>query len=273
MLTVGKQISGKRTCLKILEVAVHLNILQLQINCILFILDYLPEVNKDDLGTLPVEVLIRIVEHPAAVMSHNNNVEKNEEELFHLIWDKIKFLSDDQKSKYAPKVLKAIHLPVAFEHFKFFLLREVGHIPEARNLIMKTGEEKDVSETQEWYLKRVKQRAWMKLRTRREPIKVNGITVHIYSECVLIVGFPLFIYEILSKQGKKLLYYVGSPWAIEHMTLPFKLKVELKLDSTFLLVNIYHSGVVDRMPVRRSARLVDRVQIKAYPCYCNDIVL
>ena len=265
-----KTFTNLQNCVKLLEVAFQLNILQLQKNCILFIVDYLPEVNKDDLSTLPVELLIEIIQHPAAAISHNDDVEKNEEQLFHLSLNKIKCLPEEQKNKYIPKVLKAIHLPVTFEHFKFFLLREFGHISEAKDLIMKAGEETDVSETREWYLKRVTQVTSVKLKKHSKPIEVDGIMVSTYSECVLITGLPFFVYATSPNEGEKE-YHVGSPWAIEHLELPYKMKVELKFDSKYIPVNIYYNGVVDKYPVRKNGQLFGCIKIRAFPCNCRHV--
>ena len=258
-----KTFTNLQNCVKLLEAAFQLNILQLQKNCILFIVDHLPEVNKDDLSALLVELLIEIIQHPAAAMSYDDD-EKNEEQLFHLSWDKIKSLPEEQKNKYIPKVLKAIHLPFTFEHFKFFLLREVGHIPDARDLIMKAGEKRHASETREWYLKRVTEVTWVKLKKPGKTIEVDGIVVNKYSQCVLIKGFPFFVYATSPSKGEKE-YHVGSPWAIEHLGLPYKMKVELKFDSKYIPVNTYNNGVVDKFPVRKSGPLFGCIKLRLIP--------
>ena len=146
-----------------------------------------------------------------------------------------------------------------FQIFLFFLLRRVGHLPEARDLILQIGEEKDVSETREWYLERShKGDVSLPLFKCGEPtgvkdlkcetaIEVNGVSIDEYSECVLISGFPFFFY---SKEDK---YHVESPVAIEHLGLPYKVTVEMgdAYYDHWKLLNTYHNGVVTRRSLHK----------------------
>ena len=123
-----KYFTDLQNCAKLLEAAVQMNINKLRKNCILFILDHLPEVNKDDLSVLPAEPLLEIIKHPAAAVDDRDSAE-NEEKLFYLIYAKVKSCPQDYKNEFVVKVLKAVHLPQTDKHFLFFLLKEFGHIP------------------------------------------------------------------------------------------------------------------------------------------------
>ena len=65
-----KRFTNSENCVKLLEVADQLNIIQLRENCFLFIVDHLSKINIDDLSALPVDVLLEIIKHPAAVLHH-----------------------------------------------------------------------------------------------------------------------------------------------------------------------------------------------------------
>ena len=162
---------------------------------------------------------------------------ESEKQMFHLIWDRVKCFSEEQKIEWIPKVLKVIHLPVTDKCFLFFLLREFRHIQEASDLIMKAGEEIDVAETREWYLAHFLDGAYVNLYkcgeptgsselTCTKPIEVNGATSHQYSSCVLIKGFPFFVI-VTSPNENETEYYVESPVAIEHLGLPYRVVVDI----------------------------------------------
>ena len=200
-----KTFTNVHNCFKLLEAAVQIDINPLKKYCVLFIVDYLSKVNKNDLSALPDELLLEIVQHPAAQMVYDN-VAESEKQLFHLIWGKVKCFPEEKKAEWIPKVLKAIHLPVTSKDFLFFLLREVGHISEARDLTMKAGEDIKVSERREWYLKRFKNEVLVPLfkcgETSEEhglrcdkPIDVNSRISDEYSECVLIKGSTQFLHQ------------------------------------------------------------------------------
>ena len=247
-----KQFTDVKTCLKLLEAAFQMDIIQLRKNCILFIVDHLPEVNQDDLSALPVEPLLEIIQHPAAMIDIEDSAE-NEEKLFHLIWTKVQSCPPERKNEFVLKVLKAIHLPVTGKYFLFFLLSEVDDIREARDLIMKAGKMIDPKETREWYLRRFHNSLTIMVLIWDNPLQVNGITTDEYSMCVLIKGFPFFIYVTSAGENKSEKdYHVESPVAIEHLGLPYEVIVQLKLypDSEWVTVNTYRNGIVDKCPIR-----------------------
>ena len=146
-----KTFTNTENCVGLLEAAFRLDISQLKKDYVLFVIDHQWFLNviKGRLSALPVELLLDIIRHPAAVLDKEDSAE-SEKQMFHLIWDKVKVFPEDEKTKCIPKILKAVHLPLTDKHFLFFLLREFGHIPEARDLIMKAGDETlfkhDVSE-------------------------------------------------------------------------------------------------------------------------------
>ena len=246
-----KYFTNLQNCVKLLEAAIEMNINKLRKNCTLFILDHLPEMNKDDLSELPAELLLEIIQHPAAVLDDRDSAE-SEEKLFHLIYNKVKSCSQDQKNEFVIKVLKAIHLPLTDKHFLFFLLKEFVHIPEARDLIIKAGEKIDPSEKREWYLPRGNSIGVMSTFVRYKEIEVNGVATHEYSECILIKGFPFFVFAISISEDERE-YHVESPVAIEHLGLPYKVIVQFSMFRDYFqwtTVNVYHNGVVDKFPVQ-----------------------
>ena len=247
-----KMFTNVQNCVKLLEVSDQLHLNQVRTNCFVFTVGHLAKVRKDELSDLPVDLLLEIIQHPAAQMVYGDPAE-SEKQLFHLIWNKIKSTSEETQIKYIPKVLKAVHLPVTDTLFLFFLLKEFEHIPKARDLIIKADETIDHRETREWYLRRYTGDVWFSIGGTSTPIVVNGITSNEYSTCALIKGFPFFIY-VASNQKKKE-YHVESPVAIEQLGLPHKVIVEMQNgQSQWVPVNTYHNGVVDKRPIDGSCK-------------------
>ena len=237
-----KAFTNTENCVSLLETAFRLDINQLIKVFVQFVVDHpwILDTGKGRLSPLPVDVLIQIVQHPAAVLDKADSSE-SEKQLFHLIWKKVQVFPEVEKTKYIPKILRAVHLPVTDKHFLFFLLREFGHIPEARDLIMKAGEEIDPTETREWYLERHLINAHVKVRCQREKDK-NGYFK--YSTCVLIKGFPFYVYVSYSGHAFQEEYlHVESPVAIEHLGLPYEVIVFLRLDpqSEWISAKTYHN--------------------------------
>ena len=98
-----KSFTNVQNCLKLLKAAIHMNLNQWKKYCVLFIVDHLPEVNKDDLSAFPVELLLEIIQHPAAVMVIGDAAE-SEKQLFHLIWNQVKCFSEEEKTEWIPRV-------------------------------------------------------------------------------------------------------------------------------------------------------------------------
>ena len=255
-----KKFINLKNCLKLFEMVSQLNINQLRRNCLLFLVDKIEEVNTKD---IPVEALLEIIQHPAAVIVKNlNTFGDREKHLFHLVWDRVKYFPEQKKTALIPKILKAVHLPLTDKHFLFFLLSKFEHIPGAKELIMKAGEEVHPSETREWYFGRSSDVARCMVYEHDKRVQINGIGVYEYSTCVLIKGFPFFIYVTSPFENEKE-YHVDSPVAIENLGLQCRVIVMLKLDGEYVRVNTYHNGVVDRFPVRRNAQLwKDDIHIK-----------
>ena len=211
-----KKCINTKNCVKLFERLSDLGINQLTKSSLLFIVDHLDKVNKDELFALPVDVLLDIIQHPAASMC--DDVAESEKQMFYLIWNKMKFFTQKKKDELILKVLKAIHLPRLDRAFLFKLLREIGHIRKARELIADAGEDINASETREWYLLRFRDACKVKLSKYGKPIEVNGITTDEYSACVLIKGFSFFIYAASpNEDGDENGYHVESPIAIEYL--------------------------------------------------------
>ena len=161
------------------------------------------------------------------------------------IYGKVKSLPKEQKNDLVVRILKAIHLPQTDKHFLFFLLKEFGDIPEARDLIMSAGEKLHPSEKREWYLRRAQLSVQMTISVQDKLIEVNGGITNEYSECALIKGFPFFIYIKSTSEGEKE-YHVESPVAIEHLGLPYRVIVHFRQNEyRWLAANVYHNGMVD----------------------------
>ena len=240
--------------MKLFEVSIQLHINEVRANCFVFIVDHLSEVNRDDLCALPVELLLEVIQHPAAVMDPDDAAE-SEKQMFYLIWNKMESTPEETKMEYVPKILKAIHLPVTDSIFLFFLLKLFAHIPEARELIIEADKKVDLPETREWYLERRDDGVWMMTNTQVKPMKINEIRTKEYSRCVLIKGFPFYIYMTSSCNDEfEQEYHVESPWAIEHLGLPYKVVVEIEKEneSEVIPVNTYHNGVVHKRPFDES---------------------
>ena len=245
-----KNYTDAQNCVNLLKVAVQMDINQLRRNFFLFIVENLPEVNKDDLSALPPDLILEIIQHPAAMMCYGD-YEESEKQLFHLIWNRIKCHPEETKTIYIPKVLRAIHLPKTDTKFLFFLLKEFGHIPEVRELIIEAGKEIDASETREWYLIRSNRSAWVMLEKHNKLIEVNGITTDEYSECILLKGFPFFVYAIVPHSSRKK-FHVESPVAIEHLGYPYQAILQIQKNKEWISVNTYHNGVVDKSTMDES---------------------
>ena len=73
---------------QLVDMACHLDMNQLRKNCVLFTVDHLQNVNKDDLSSLPVDVLLGIAQHPATVIM--TGFAENEKHMFHVLCDRVK---------------------------------------------------------------------------------------------------------------------------------------------------------------------------------------
>ena len=56
-----KKFTNVKNCVKLFEMVSDLGVIELRKNCLLFIVDKLPAVNKDDLSALPIDLLIEVV--------------------------------------------------------------------------------------------------------------------------------------------------------------------------------------------------------------------
>ena len=235
------------------EVVSDLGVNQLRKMCYLYIVDHLPKLNKDDLSALPVELLLEICQHPAAVISWS------EKEMLQLLWNKVKPFRQQKKNECIIKILEAVHLPEIKDEFLLSLLTEVRHIPRAKELIADTRKETPLSETREWYLLRCRNACLMEpKKCGDKPIEVKGITVREYSCCILIEGFPFFMYATSANGGNnEKEYYADSPWPIERMGLSYKVILKILVrKGGWVSVTTYYNGVVDKRPVDKSDRSI-----------------
>ena len=94
-----KAFTNTENCVSLLETAFRLDINQLIKVFVQFVVDHpwFLDTGKCRLSPLPVDVLIQIVQHPAAVLDKADSAE-SEKQLFHLIWKKSPGLSRSRKN-------------------------------------------------------------------------------------------------------------------------------------------------------------------------------
>ena len=196
-----RQFTTVYNCARILQFALNYDINQLKESTKLYIIDHIKNIYEVNLEfhELPVDLMMDVVQHPAAVICPSSPVE-NEKQLFALLWRKISRLPEDQQKEYIPKILKSVHLPVVGEDYLALLEKKVGHIEgiedviEAASMARKTV---DARESREWYLPRHKSsNIELNLIERDTPLQIDDKkydTKH-YSSRVLINGVSLVAY-------------------------------------------------------------------------------
>ena len=222
------------TCTRVLLFAGHFQILKLRTQTLLYIVDHLPEIEKDDLSALPVDFLLEIIQHPAAVINQNHDsmydpVEdktmydpvENEHQLLCLALCKINTLEHHQKSELIPKFLKAVHLPLMSLTFLNSLQEQLDEFAGTSDLITEAIKTIHVLEYREWYLPRYKEKKYLKMSSQENAINVNGKRSNHYSPCFLLNGIPFFVYGF-SENGENI-FTIESP--LLKLNLPYDFEV------------------------------------------------
>ena len=185
-----------KNCVKVLTLSYEKNFGHLVESAANFIVENLEKVAKNlDFGDLPVEMMLQLVKHPAAVIIDKNAAE-NEKKLFMLVWDKIKY-TDSQKEKYMADLLEAIHLPQMDRETFGYIETNAGEIPKVKEIIAKAKNPVEVTEIREWYLPRYRSKGTVSIKENAVDLTPDKTlaTKH-YSQSILIQGVPWIIYII-----------------------------------------------------------------------------
>ena len=244
-------------CTKILEFAVKYSLMKLRKYTILYMADNLQKihVNNLDFAHLPLDFVFELVQHPRTTICED--VAENEKRLFMLLWNRVSSLQDSEQTEYFPKILKAVHLPVLEADFLNQIEKKVEHLEEAKNLVEEARKTVDVKETREWYLPRYGSSGPLTLEKHSAPLTVNEKEYTFYSSCVLIKGFPWYLYgeqKIESYRSGKPEYnykiFLESPIVIENLNLQQTL---LAGTSRYSLQNKYCENKAEKRSVENSS--------------------
>ena len=150
-----RQFTNVHNCARILQFALNYDINQLKESTKLYIIDHIKPVSEVNLefNELPADLMIDMVQHPAAVICTGNPAE-NEKQLFALLWRKIASLPEEAQTEYIPKLLKAVHLPVIRDDYLKLIEKKVSHVEGTRDVLEEARKTVDWGESREWYLPR-----------------------------------------------------------------------------------------------------------------------
>ena len=144
-----------------------------------------------DSGDLPVEVMLLLVKHPAAVI--DKNAAENEKKLFMLVWDKIK-LTKSEKEKYMADLLRAIHLPQVDRETLGYIATHADEIPEIKGIIVRAKNPVGTTEIREWYLPRNRSKGAVNIKENAVDLTLDEThATKYYSQSILIQGVRWFI--------------------------------------------------------------------------------
>ena len=188
---IMKSSMNKRNSLKLLEFSDRYNLENLKKYAKSFVLQNLEELSKSDMDfvRLPISLLIELVEHPAAVVCDENPAE-NEKQLFMLLWNSIAWLEDEHQKQYIPKILNAVHLPCVTSDYLQYIETKVGHISEAKDLIIKAKEMCESKARKAWATPRGKFRLPMQLKTNLAELERDN---EVHSKGVFLQGIMFHI--------------------------------------------------------------------------------
>ena len=215
-----------KNCVKVLLLAYQKNFRYLVESAENFIVENLEKVEASNLefGDLPVDVMLRLVEHPAAVLS-DKNCQENEKKLFLLVWNKIRN-SEQEKQQYTAHLLQAIHLPqVDGDLMKYINEKIAGENSQLQEIIARAKKPVSPSEIKEWYLPRYKSKGTVKITENETALVVDEThETKYYSHSVLIQGVPWLIY-VIKTDGQSVLH-LDSPSKVSEMGFGHKIIAE-----------------------------------------------
>ena len=214
-----------KNCVKVLLLAYQKNFRYLVESAENFIVENLEKVEASNLefGDLPVDVMLRLVEHPAAVLC-DKNCQENEKKLFLLVWNRIRH-SEQEKQKYVAHLLEAIHLPQVDRDVMEYIENIAGENPQLQEIIARAKKAVYASEIKEWYLPRYKSKGTVKITENETALVVDEThETKYYSHSVLIQGVPWLIY-VMKTDGQSVLH-LDSPSKVAEMGFGHKIIAE-----------------------------------------------
>ena len=220
-----KKFINVKNCVKVLLLAYQKGFGYLVESAENFIVENLEKVEASNLefGDLPVDVMLRLIEHPAAVIC-DKNCQENEKKLFMLVWNRIRH-SEQEKQKYMAHLLEAMHLPQVDRDVLEYIEKIAGENPQLQEIITKAKKPVDASEIRDWYLPRYKSKGIVKITENEVPLHLDETReTKYYSSSVLIQGVPWLIYVIKS-DGQSVLH-LDSPSKVEEMGFGHKMIAE-----------------------------------------------
>ena len=243
-----------KNCVKVLLLACKKNFGNLVESAEKFIVENLEKVEASnlDFGDLPVDVMLRLIEHPAAVICEKN-CQENEKKLFMLIWNRIRH-SEQEKQKYMAHLLQSIHLPKMDQDILEYIENIAGENPQLQGIIMRAKKTPSALEIIEWYLPRYKSKGTVKITENETALVVDEThETKYYSPIVLIQGFPWLIFAIKTDGQSEL--HLHSPSKVEEMGFGHKIIAEAtykkkKSGGEVVQVgpNIYFRNVAQKRP-------------------------
>ena len=233
-----------------------------------FIVENLEKVEALNLefGDLPVDVILRLVEHPAAVIS-DKNCQDNEKRLFMLVLNRIRH-SEQEKQKYMAHLLEAIHLPQVDRDVLEYIENIAGENPQLQAIIAKAKKPVDASEIRDWYLPRYKSKGTVKITENEVPLHFDETReTKFYSPSVLIQGVPWLVYVI--KNDSQSVLHLDSPSKVEEMGFRYKMiaeatyKTPKKIGGETIQVepNVYFQQEAQKRPSAPTAINCDNVKL------------
>ena len=242
-----------KNCVKVLLLACKKNFGNLAESAEKFIVENLEKVEASNLefGDLPVDVMLHLVEHPAAVIC-DKNCQENEKRLFMLVWNRIRH-SEQEKQKYMAHLLQAIHLPKMDQDILEYIENIAGENPQLQEIIERAKIAPSPLEIIEWYLPRYKSKGTVKITENETALVVDEThETKYYSPSVLIQGFPWLIYAIKTDGQSEL--HLHSPSKVEEMGFGHNIIAEAiykkKKSGETIQVgpNIYFRNVAQKRP-------------------------
>ena len=257
-----------KNCVKILLFAYQNNLQLLQEWCGAYVVENLEKVSDTnmDFGDLPVDVLLHLIKRPAAVV-----IEKpaeNEKKLFMLVWNRIRHSAEEQKN-YMKALLEAVHLPQLDAETLAYVETNVSPLSDVTELIQnakaaKTGG--STKEDREWYLPRYKSKGVVKItENAADPLIVDDAEFRYYSQCILIRGFPWYVYA--EKKDEKSVVHLGSPVDVEKHGLPYKViaeathKAKKGAENLEIGPNTYYMNVAEKKPSVQTVYNLENLKI------------
>ena len=232
-------------CARILQFALNYDINQLKESTKLYIIDHIKPVSEVNLefNELPADLMIDVVQHPAAVICTGNPAE-NEKQLFALLWRKITSLPEEAQTEYILKLLKAVHLPVIRDDYLKLIEKKVSHVEGTRDVLEEARKTVDVRESREWYLPRYKSSSSIDLKValRDTPLEIADKHTKMYSPYILINGLFLSVYFVSHFGYKcKFLVYIGGSMVSEKPRHLYKITISFNNE----VCSTYYKGKIE----------------------------